>query len=124
MLHIWIGRAGTGKSKKILECIQEKSKQGKQILMVPEHASFQAELDLCRMCGDTVSRHAEVLSFERLCHRVLSAEGGLATVTLDAGGKILTLQKVISEIAAELTVYRRPSQKTAFLKQMLDLFDE
>ena len=124
MLHIWIGRAGTGKSKKILECIKEKSKQGKQILMVPEHASFQAELDLCRMCGDTVSRHAEVLSFERLCHRVLSAEGGLATVTLDAGGKILTLQKVISEIAAELTVYRRPSQKTAFLKQMLDLFDE
>jgi ATP-dependent helicase/nuclease subunit B len=76
------------------------------------------------MCGDAVSSYAEVLSFQRLCHRVLSIAGGLGEIALDAGGKIITLQKVISEVAPELTVYRRPSQKTAFLNQMMELFDE
>ncbi len=45
-------------------------------------------------------------------------------MTLDAGGKLLTLQKALLEVAPQLTVYRRPSQKAAFLQQLLDLFDE
>ena len=46
-----------------------------QILLVPEHASHQAEVDLCRTCGDSASRFAEVLSFRRLSDRVLSITG-------------------------------------------------
>lgn len=124
MLHILIGRARTGKSDAVLRRIRELGDGGRQILLVPEHASHQAEVDLCAVCGPTASRHAEVLSFRRLCDRVLSITGGLAQVTLDAGGKLLTLQKALLEVAPELTVYRRPSQKSAFLQQLLDLFDE
>lgn len=124
MLHILIGRARTGKSDAVLRRIRELGDRGRQILLVPEHASHEAEVDLCTFCGDTASRHAEVLSFRRLCDRVLSASGGLAQVALDAGGKLLTLQKALLETAPELTVYRRPSQKSAFLQQLLDLFDE
>ena len=91
---------------------------------MPEHASHQAEVDLCRACGDTASRHAEVLSLRRLCDRVLTITGGAAQVTLDAGGKLLTLQKALGEVAPLLKVYRRPSQKASFLQQPLDLFDE
>jgi ATP-dependent helicase/nuclease subunit B len=124
MLHILIGRAKTGKSKTVLRRIRELGDQGRQILLVPEHASHQAEVDLCRECGPTASRHAEVLSFRRLAERVLGITGGAAQVTLDAGGKLLTLQKALLEVAPELTVYRRPSRKSAFLQQLLDLFDE
>lgn len=124
MLHILLGRAKTGKSEQILREIAAKGDSSHQILLVPEHASHAAEVDLCAFCGDTVSRHAEVLSFRRLCDRVLSVTGGVAEVTLDAGGKLLTLQKALLEVAPMLTVYRRPSQKAAFLQQMLDLFDE
>ena len=124
MLTILLGRAKTGKSNRILQEIRARKDSGKQILLVPEHASHQAEVDLCRVCGDTVSRHAEVLSFRRLGDRVLSLTGGIAQVTLDAGGKLLTLQKALAEVAPALTVYRRPSRKAAFLQQMLDLFDE
>jgi len=124
MLTILTGRAKTGKSNQILQRIRALGDNGKQILLVPEHASYQAEVDLCRVCGDTVSRHAEVLSFRRLGDRVLSITGGIAEVTLDAGGKLLTLQKALMEVAPTLTVYRRPSRKAAFLQQMLDLFDE
>lgn len=124
MLTIWMGRAKTGKSAAVLEQIRTLGDHGKQILLVPEHVSHLAEIDLCRVCGPTVSRHAEVLSFRRLGERVLSLTGGLSQVTLDAGGKLLTMQKALSEVAASLTVYRRPSQKAAFLQQLLDLTDE
>lgn len=124
MLTIWMGRAKTGKTAAVLEQIRALGDHGTQILLVPEHVSHLAEIDLCRVCGPTVSRHAEVLSFRRLGERVLSLTGGLSQVTLDAGGKLLTMQKALSEVAASLTVYRRPSQKAAFLQQLLDLTDE
>lgn len=124
MLTILIGRAKTGKSDTVLRRMAKLGDSGQQILLVPEHASHQAEVDLCRVCGPTVSRHAEVLSFRRLSDRVLSITGGIAQVTLDAGGKLLTLQKALLEVAPELTVYRRPSQKSSFLQQLLELFDE
>ncbi len=54
-----------------------------QILLVPEHASHQAEVDLCMACGDGASRHAEVLSFRQLGTRVLALTGGAAEVSLD-----------------------------------------
>ncbi len=124
MLYILMGRAKTGKSDRVLRRIGSLGDSGHQILLVPEHASHQAEMDLCRVCGDTASRHAEVLSFRRLSDRVLSITGGISQVTLDAGGKLLTLQKALLEVAPMLKVYRRPSQKASFLQQMLDLFDE
>ena len=124
MLTIWMGRAKTGKTAAVLEQIRALGDHGTQILLVPEHVSHLAEIDLCRVCGPTVSRHAEVLSFRRLGERVLSLTGGLSQVTLDAGVKLLTMQKALSEVAASLTVYRRPSQKAAFLQQLLDLTDE
>ena len=124
MLTILMGRAKTGKSDSVLQRIAELGDSSEQILLVPEHASHQAEVDLCRICGPTASRHAEVLTFRRLGDRVLSITGGLADVTLDAGGRLLIMQKALGQVASQLKVYRRPSQKAAFLQQLLDLFDE
>ena len=124
MLTILIGRAKTGKSDTILRRMAELGESSQQILLVPEHASHQAEVDVCRACGDTASRHAEVLSFRRLGERGLSITGGIADVTLDNGGKLLTLQRALLETAPQMTVYRKPSQKVGFLEQMLALFDE
>ena len=124
MLTLLTGRAKTGKSQAVLDRIAAHPGGRDQILLVPEHASHQAEVDLCRTCGDAASRFAEVLSFRRLSDRVLSITGGAAQVTLDPGGRLLTLEKALLEISPELTVYRRPSRKSAFLRQLLDLFDE
>ena len=124
MLTILIGRAKTGKSDTMLRRMAELGESSQQILLVPEHASHQAEVDVCSACGDTASRHAEVLSFRRLGERVLSITGGIADVTLDNGGKLLTLQRALLETAPQMTVYRKPSQQVGFLEQMLALFDE
>ena len=114
MLSIWIGRAGAGKSRRVLETMARQRSQRPQVLLVPEHISHEAEVDLCRALGPTASRDAEVLSFRRLGDRVLGITGGLAQVTLDAGGKLLTLQKAMGEVAPMLRVYRRPSRWKTF----------
>ena len=124
MLSIWIGRAGSGKSAKVLEAIGRERDARPQLLLVPEHTSHEAELDLCRACGSTACRSAEVLSFQRLATRVLSETGGLADVTLDNGGKLLTMRRCLQELHTQLKVFGRPSQRSTFLRQLTDLADE
>ena len=124
MLHILMGRARSGKSERVLHKIKELGDSSKQILLVPEHASHMAEVDVCRACGDTASRHAEVLTFKLLASRVLSICGGSADVMLDNGGKLLTLQRSLQELAPSLRVYRHPSQRTAFLQSLLQVMEE
>ena len=124
MLTILVGRAGSGKSRRVLEKIENNRVLRGQILLVPEHTSHEAEVDLCRVCGDTASRDAEVLSFRSLATRVLTEVGGLADFTLDNGGKILTLRRCLQELAPTLKVFGKPSQRVSFLEQMMQLFDE
>ena len=123
-LHIITGRAGAGKSRKVLETVAAQRFQRPQVLLVPEHATHEAELDLCRALGDTASRDAEVLSFQSLATRVLSLTGGIADITLDNGGKILTMRRALQDVSSFLTVFARPSQRPAFLRELVALADE
>ena len=50
--------------------------------------------------------------------------GGSADVTLDSGGKLLTLQRTLTELAPVLKVYKRPSQRAAFLESLLAVMEE
>lgn len=123
-LTILLDRAGTGKSTWLLQQIAKQGTSSRQMLLVPEHASHQAERDLCAVCGDGASRHVSVASFRWLAADVLARTGGLGGTVLDGGGKILTMYRALQETLGILKVYRRPSQKAAFLEQLLHLHDE
>ena len=60
MLTILIGRAKTGKSDTMLRRMAELGESSQQILLVPEHASHQAEVDVCSACGQPSCRGAEL----------------------------------------------------------------
>ena len=124
MLSIWVGRAGSGKSDRVMQAIEKNRSTRPQLLLVPEHTSHAAEVDLCLACGDTASVNAEVLSFRNLATRVMAQTGGLADFTLDGGGKILTMSLALQELQSKLKVFGRPSQKAAFLQQLVDLTEE
>jgi ATP-dependent helicase/nuclease subunit B len=124
MLSIWIGRAGSGKSQRILEAINQNRGNRGQILLVPEHTTHASEVDLCTVCGDTASKNAEVLSLRTLATRVLAQTGGLADFTLDGGGKLLTMYLALTEVQSKLKVFARPSQRAAFLQQLVDVMEE
>ncbi len=124
MLKIILGRAGTGKSCAVLDAIAAESARRQQLLLVPEHTSYEADLDVCRALGDRACDLCEVLSFRTLAGRVLSEVGGDSDIALDNGGKLLTLRRCLEELAQELKVFQKPSQKVAFLEQLCALFDE
>lgn len=124
MLQLWIGRAGTGKSERILETMKRDCRTRGQVLIVPEHVSHEAEVALCRALGDTASRYAEVLSLRNLSGRVLGEVGGLSDFTLDGGGKLLTMRMALQEVGGSLHVFNNPSRRAAFLEQLVALMDE
>ena len=123
MLHLLLGRSGTGKTRIMLETMAAHGGSS-QILIVPEQHSHDMERALCQVGGNSVSLHAEVLSFTRLANRVFSACGGLAAPTLDQGGRLLLLYAALKSVADQLKVYQRPSRKPAFLNSLLATVDE
>ena len=124
MLHLWIGRAGAGKTARVLDTIQKNRSTRNQLLIVPEHVSHEAEVELCHALGDTASRNAEVLSLHNLSGRVLGETGGLADFTLDGGGKLLTMRMALQEVGSSLRVFGNPSRRAVFLEQLVSLADE
>ena len=124
MLHLLLGRAGTGKTHTLLEQIAATGNQRPQVLIVPEQHSHEMERRLCAVGGNGVSLYAEVLSFTRLYNRVSSVCGGLAEPTLDPGGRLLLLCSALRAVSGQLKVYRRPSRRPAFLTGLLATVDE
>lgn len=123
-LHLLIGRSGTGKSAAIIEKMAQNASARRQILIVPEQYSHQAERKLCAHGGNSLNLRAEVLTFTRLAGRVFAQSGGLAAPTLDGGGRVLVMYLAVQEAMQALQLYRKPSAKPAFLKNLLDTMDE
>ena len=65
MFKLILGRAGTGKTTAVLSRLTKAGQRRKQVLIVPEQQSHEAERALCRAGGDRVSLYGEVLSFSR-----------------------------------------------------------
>ena len=62
MLTIWMGRANTGKSARIMNALRTRREQA--LLLVPEHASHTAELEVCRMVRDVYTQIAEAIDLD------------------------------------------------------------
>ena len=96
-LRLVTGRAGSGKTAFQLDEIKARVEAGETglILLVPDQFSYEAERLLCETCGDRVSLHAEVLSFKRLFHRLVSDMGGLDQGFIDRAGKLLVMRRAV-----------------------------
>jgi ATP-dependent helicase/nuclease subunit B len=126
MLNLIIGRAGTGKTNYIMNEIKQKMESGEtdMILLVPEQYSHDAERQLCRVCGDALSLHAEVLSFTGLSRRTLAESGIRAAETLDSGGQILLIYRVLQAVASSLRVFGLKKMRTEILQRLLETITE
>lgn len=69
MLCILTGRAGSGKTRQVLARMKTEGAHRPQLLVVPEQASFEMEVRLCRENGNGAGAYGEVLSFTRLENR-------------------------------------------------------
>ena len=125
MLHLLLGRAGSGKTAEILRAIHARGRDGgRSILIVPEQYSHEAEKELLRLCGDKASLYAEVLSFSRLALSVARELGGSARHYADKPGRLLQMALALSAAEGALTVYGGSGHRTDRLKPLLSALDE
>lgn len=125
MLNVILGRAGTGKTDLIMRQIAKAvgEKRGGQLLIVPEQYSHEAERELCRVCGDSLSLYGEATSFTRLAHRV-SVELGLSKRLLDKGGRQLAMALAANAVGERLGLYSAAPRSPEIRRSLLAAMDE
>jgi len=126
MLKLMIGKAGSGKTAAMIAQIKAavEAQQGQRILIVPEQYSHEAERELCRACGDSLSLYAEVFSFTGLARRVMSQQGGGAAAYLDKGGRLLCMALALGNVGSRLKVYSAAQHKAELQDMLLSAVDE
>ncbi len=107
MLRILYGRAHSGKTKRLFAELTAQARAGASglWLLVPEQLSHETERELCRIGGDAICLHAEVLSFTRLAARVFAHTGGVSARYLDKGGRLLTMALAVEQVRQRLRLY-------------------
>ena len=116
MIRLILGRAGSGKTTRIMEEIAQRIKNSEKPLMliVPEQYSHSAERRLLSIAGDSLSLYGEVLSFKRLASRVFEVLGA-GLPTLDSGGSLLILYRALRSVSENLEIYGETQKRTQFI---------
>ena len=119
-LRFIIGRAGTGKTTLCMEEIiaQQNTGNKRQILIVPEQFTSQAERDLIEKTGQNAILTAEVLSFGRLAHRVFSKKGIGSLAPLGDVGKAMALRKILLQEKNNIAYFQSVMDKPGFIDQL------
>ena len=126
MLHLLLGRAGSGKSHWVRDLLVGRAKEGKRdmVLLVPEQFSFESERALLRRLHASPPGQIEVLSFRRLATRVFQLAGGIAGRHLDDAGRIILMGMATDAVRDRLQVYSRLSASSGFAGEMLNAVNE
>ena len=126
MLRLLIGKAGSGKTAAVIGEIRRAVQAGRggSMLLVPEQYSHEAERELCRACGDSLSLYAEVFSFTGLARRVLQQQGGAAVPWLDKGGRLLCMALALEQVGSRLRVYDEARRRSELQAMLLAAVDE
>ncbi|RYG72621.1 helicase-exonuclease AddAB subunit AddB [Lentibacillus lipolyticus] len=127
-LRFLLGRAGTGKSGKILDEIKEalvNDPQGAPIYyIVPDQMTFQQEYALFQDKTVNGSTRAQVVSFSRLAYRVLQETGGGTRQFISSVGTQMMLRKIIEEKEADWNIFQKTLEKQGFLEQLERMITE
>lgn len=125
MLTIISGAAASGKTNMLIEKISEavKNREPKNIFIVPEQFSFEAERELALRCGDSLSLFAEVMSFTSLARR-LESETGNKKQYIDEAGRLLLMSLALETVTPSLKLYQKAKFQPETKRLILDALDE
>lgn len=125
-LRIIYGRAGSGKTSKCYEYIDEfLSHNGDKIIfLVPEHFSLSVEKTVAKRYDFGKMSRIDVLSFERMAQYVFSKVGPVGCEYLNSTGKSIIMQSIFNDVSNKLISFKKATQKSGFVNMMVDTISE
>lgn len=127
-LRLLIGRAGSGKTRYCLEemgNLLAASPEGRSlVLILPEHATFQAEHTLAATPGIAGFARAYVFGFRRLAHRILMETGGAVRPHITELGKRIILNRLLQEHQPGFKIFHRAAAQRSFADMLAGMIQE
>ncbi len=127
MLHIIEGPAGSGKTTKAYELLLDQAAKHKDktyILVIPEQSSISAQKDIIDMSPHSGILNIDILSFNRLAHRIFAAAGGEACELIDDSGKNLIIRHIADDIIEDLSVIKGELKKSGYVAEIRSVISE
>ena len=119
-LHLILGRAGTGKTGRIVAALKAHRDAGERaILLVPEQYTYEAERLLAEALEGLIG--IQVFSFDRLTERVLSLSGKTRPF-LSAEGYRMVIRRAIDRKKDELKIFSRAVETAGFAEEAQTIF--
>lgn len=115
MLRLITGSCQQERENCIFAEIQQVLEQGGHpVLLVPEQFTLAMERQVARYFRGKPHKNLEVLSFDRLGHRLVDNRRGLGLTPVDPVGRLMAFQKAVLACREQLTAYRRIAGRPAF----------
>ncbi|MBR2805183.1 MAG: hypothetical protein IKE18_00210, partial [Oscillospiraceae bacterium] len=125
MLKLMIGRAGTGKTKYILDLVSHMASQGENtVTIVPEQGSFSYEKVFVKEIAPSNQDRSKVVSFKSLTEDILREFGGGALPQLSDAGRVAVIRKAIRELDDEVRRYAKAKKDLGLCVQLANVIDE
>ena len=126
MLHLILGRAGSGKTHYLRDLLAQRAQSGEEgiLFLVPDQYSFETEKAMLSLLGAAGTVSVETMGFSRLCELLFRTYGGCAVSHLDEGGRAVVMRNAIKQCADRMTVYRHHCGSDSFIASMLSLATE
>lgn len=127
MLHIIEGPAGSGKTTKAYELLLDGAERHKDktfILVIPEQSSISAQKDIIEKSPHNGILNIDILSFNRLAHRIFEAAGGEACDLIDDSGKNLIIRYIADDIIDDLSVIKGELKKGGYVAEIRSVISE
>ena len=126
-LRFYFGPSGAGKSRQLYQEIMERSlKEPKKnfLIIVPDQFTMQTQKDLVGMHPRHGIMNIDVLSFERLAHRIFEEVGGEHRKILEDTGKNMVLRRLAEENKDRLTLLGGNLKKLGYITEVKSLLSE
>lgn len=126
-LQFIMGPSGAGKSHYLYEWVTKESLEHPEknyIVLVPEQFTMQTQKDLVLTSPRKGILNIEVLSFNRLAHRVLEETGEKNRIILDDVGKNFVIRKVAGDHEEQLKVLGGNLKKMGYISEMKSILSE
>ena len=119
-LRLIYGKSGTGKSEYILKEISNLINNEEKIYIItPEQFSFTLETKLLETIKEESVINAEVLSFNRMAHRVKSEVGGVTKTDLSSYGKSMIIYDILDKNKKELKLLGKSAKNVDIICRLI-----